>query len=331
MSDTIEHTGTPQEPGEDLRSVLGAAYDEVAARDAGEPAGAVQQERDEKGRFSSTNNPSDDSEGNAETETEAEPPAEPPIEPPKSWSEEEKSTWGDLSRKAQETILRREAAIERDLSERDRDLAPLRDVLAPYRDKHARMGLPQAEAVHRLLSWQDAIERNPDAAFRALMQSVGYDPNRLFTEPTTQETQAHNPEVAALHAEIAAIKHAVEAREMQATAAQIDAFAKDHPHFDAVRVVMGRLITADPSLSLQDAYDRAIWVDPGVREKLLAERAAREAEAQRKATADQAARARKAATSVRDSAPGRGAAAPSSGASLRADLERAWEEAARAA
>lgn len=329
MSDTLEQPAATPEPGEDLRSVLGAAWDEVEARGAPE-ADHPSRERDERGRFAAADTASDTTE-QPDHETEAEPAAEPSIEPPKTWSDDEKATWGDLSRKAQETILRREAAIERDLSERDRDLAPLRDVLAPYREKHARMGLPQAEAVHRLLNWQEAIERNPDAAFRALMQSVGYDPNRLFNPPQAQDVPAYIPEVAALKAEVDSLKQSAETREMQATAATIDAFAKDHPHFDAVRMDMGRLIKADPALTLQDAYDRAIWAVPTVREKLLAEARAKEAETQRKASAEQAARSRRAATSVKDSAPGRGAPASTSGGSLRADLERAWDEAASAA
>lgn len=334
MSDTIEQPISTQEPGEDLRSVLGAAYDEVMAKE--EPS----QPRDETGRFASQKadaDPAPAEESTDQPETEAEQPQDAAIEPPKSWSAEDRAAWAELPRKAQETILRREMDADRALSERDqrvKDLEPLAEVLAPYRESHARMGLPQSEAVARALGWAEAIQRNPDQAFRALMQSVGYDPNRLFHQPQANEVAPRDPELDALRAELAAIKQHTEAQDMQSTAALIDAFAKDpsHLHFEAVRQDMAMLIKANGSLSLQDAYDRAIWANPAVREKLRAEERAKEVEAQRKATAEQAARARRAATSVRDSSSENGARSTSSASSsLRADLERAWDEAAHAA
>ncbi len=45
-----------------------------------------------------------------------------------------------------------------------------------------------------------------------------------------------------------------------------------HPHFDKVRVAMGALMSSGQAKDLQDAYDRAVMVDPEIRESIFAER-----------------------------------------------------------
>lgn len=346
MSDTttpeVAPAAEPSGGGESLRDLLGAAYDEVVARDAGGDAPA----RDEQGRFVGRES-ADEGETPDTDQSEVKAEAPQAIDPPQSWSAEEKAEWASLSRKAQEVILRREADVEKVLSDRTRgdpDLAPLREVLAPYREKHARMGLPEAEAVKRLLSWQEAIERDPDQAFPRLMQSLGYDPRRLFQSPS-EETPPPDPTTQAvqlLHAKLQEIERREEERSAQTTLQMIESFAKDpanpRPHFEEVRYDMGLLIQAremdksKPPMTLQDAYDQAIWMKPDVRAKVQAEIDRKKAEEARKSSPDRVAQARKAAVSVRDSAPGQSASAREKPAgSVREELLRAFAAAEEAA
>ena len=87
---------------------------------------------------------------------------------------------------------------------------------------------------------------------------------------------------------------------------------------------MGHLMQADPSLTLQDAYDRAVWADPKLRgERIKAEQERAEAE-RRKAEAERARAARAASVSVRDNPPGtNGAPVDIRGLPLRDQLRAA--------
>lgn len=331
MSDTTTESATETSGGVDLDSVLAAAWDQA---EAATPADGPQ--RDERGRFASTR--TEEASATAGTEAEDTPstdqpeaktdePAQPAIEPPQSWSDAEKAHWATLSREAQDVILRRERDVEKGFAERAaelKDLAPLRDVLAPYRSKHAMMGLSDAEAVGRLLAAEQQLRTDPDRAFVELARAYGYDLRRLGVNPTSQQQQPanqeyHDPRVDRLLQEM-------QQREQRETLATIESFAKDpaHPHFEDVRSEMGALIAANPAMSLQDAYDRAAWGNPATRTKVLEAERKATAEKQRQEAAAKAEAARKAGVSVRDRAPSGGANARSTGRSLEEELEAAW-------
>lgn len=323
MSETMEANApveTPEAQADDLRSVLGAAFKEHSA----EP-----RDRDERGRFAArepahdagTEQHTDQPEGQAGEQPEA-----AAIEPPTSWSDAEKQHWTGLSREAQDAILRRERDMDKALADRAGEakaFEPLRDVLAPYQAKHAMMGLSDAEAVGRLLKAQEALERDPDKAFPELARAFSYDLRRLFpnqTQPTQtqpQQQQFRDPRVDDLLAHQEREQHAAAAR-------QVEAFGKDpaHPHFEDVRAHMGRLVQADPGLSLKDAYEQAVWANPVTREKLLtAQRQADEAKRAKEAK-DRAEAARRAGSSVRSAAPA-GSVINAPAGSLREEIERA--------
>lgn len=65
-----------------------------------------------------------------------------------------------------------------------------------------------------------------------------------------------------------------------------------YEHFDAVQKTMGALLSAGEATDLKDAYNKAIWANPQIQAKLLAQ----QEEAKRKIAADKAAAAKKAAS-----------------------------------
>jgi hypothetical protein len=101
---------------------------------------------------------------------------------------------------------------------------------------------------------------------------------------------------------------------------EIQSFAKDAVHFEAVREDMAALLQAGRAKDLKDAYDMAVYANPQTRQALL-EQQRQEAlkQAQKEAIA---ARAKSAAVSVRGSSPASGSA--SAPTSLRAALEAAF-------
>ena len=88
------------------------------------------------------------------------------------------------------------------------------------------------------------------------------------------------------------------------------------PTSTAVGETMVSLLNSDQASSLQDAYDKAVWLNPGTREKMIASQS-REAAAR---SSDAVSKARKAASSVTGAPTGNAPpSAPKN--SLREELE----------
>lgn len=342
MSDTLETPAAPA-AGDDLRAVLNAAWDIVESDDTT----GTDTSRDERGRFASEKTddvatdgePSDKDTDQPEVKADDTAPAD--IDAPRTWSDDEKAEWASLSPKARETVLRREKEAEQAIAERDRqarETAPMRELLDKYKEKHARLGIPQAEAVRRVLAYADALEVDPDNAFPALMRDFGYDPNRLFNTPT--QTSQPDPvvrSVVQLQQELAALKSAEQTRTTQTIAQTIETFAQNpaNSYFDEVRYDMGLLMAASEQagkpMTLEEAYAKAVRANDATWAKVQADNAKLKEAADRKAAAEKAAQARKASGSVRDAAPGRGAPPANRPApSLREEIDRAWNAASAA-
>lgn len=345
MSETETTTTSP--PGDDLRAVLQQSWDEAQARaDADEapreasaestPQTDTERTRDERGRFVAREPAANGAAAETPTETTDQPeakadePASQAIAPPQSWSDAEKAVWGNLSREAQETVLRRERDYERGMAERateQRSVAALREAVEPYRAMIAMEGLSEAEAVRRLLVAQEMLKRDPDRAFPELARAFNYDLRRL-TSPSTQaqpqDQQFRDPRVDELLTSI-------QQRDQQAALSAVDAFSRDpnHPHFGDVRDHMGMLLSSGAARTLDEAYEQAVWANPAVRERMLAERARADA-AQRDTEAKQRAEAaRRASVSVTGRAPPGQSQGTAPAASWREEIERAWADASR--
>ena len=208
-------------------------------------------------------------------------------------------------------------------------------------------GLKALVAAHRML------QREPRAALAHLARRYGIAPSPAAAEtPSPAEggppdsrsgDQPAGQALDALDARVAGIERARQAEllqrqtdERQRAQARIDAFreardghgAAKHPHFERVRAEMGAMVQIDPELSLEDAYERALYADPELRAGLLQardEEAARRREAERKAAA---AKQKRAAAGQRPSSAGTQAATEPA-ATPRAELEAAWDRFSR--
>ena len=291
-------------PGDDLHAIIRAAM-------SGNSEAPSERARDAHGRFASGHNggPPLEPETPAAQAASEEPPAPTAVERPEAWDE---TAWNGLSPEHRERVAMRErdlrAALENRI-EHTQEVERYREVAAPYRERMEKLGVEPHVAFGRLLEWERAIRSDPANALVQLAQSVGLDLRTLVQSGASvdpSQTQFRDPRVDQLLAEREAMTRAEQQRAQAAIDADIAAFKADsrNAHFDAVRVRMGHLMMADPSLTIRDAYDAAIWADP----KLRADRLAKEVEARdaerRKAEADRAKAARQASVGVRDSAPG---------------------------
>lgn len=197
--------------------------------------------------------------------------------------------------------------------------------IAPYRDTIKSLGVDEATAIGALLK-ADHTLRYADPATKAqyfaqLARQYGIDMGQVAEPPQVDpQTQYLMQQLQELRQTQQSWQNSIQQQERQRAEQELAAFSTGKPHLDAVREDMARLLETGVATSLQDAYDRAVWMRPDVRQTLIE---SERQEAQRKAT-EQATlnRARSAAVSVKGSSPA-GAGQPSN-QSLRDTIAAAF-------
>ena len=216
--------------------------------------------------------------------------------PPQSWKKEAKTEWGNIPLHVRQEVYKREMEVERVLKE----TAPLREqvqqiqsVVAPYMARIQANGVTPVEAMDhlfkadyllataprqqkaqlmaKLISDYDISIEDLDAALVASMkgqqapQPQGFDPNYVNQLVQQQLQQALAP--------IYQERQQQEQQFQQKVAQTVEQMALDpqYPHFDEVRDEMADLIEVAAkrgvALSLEDAYHRAVAINPAINEQ----------------------------------------------------------------
>lgn len=237
-------------------------------------------------------------------------PAKPlAIEAPNSWSAEMKAKFGSLPPEAQQYIAEREREAHTAITQKGEQIKafePIRQTLDQHREVFVKNGVSEAEGVQRLFQADRFLQEKPTEAIQWLANHYGVDLRQFSTGNPQQDQSQPNGEVFQLRREIAELRNSLTARERSeqqaqtATVAQtIDKFASENPYFGDVEDELMGLIPVikakEPGLNanevLKKAYDRAVYANPDVRQRLQADqqktaedkRKAEEAEAVRKA------------------------------------------------
>lgn len=225
-------------------------------------------------------------------------------EPPAALSKEIKATWATLPENIRQEFIRREQDTQRGVEQLRSRYQPIDEAIAPFRSLLQQRGLNEGQAVKQLFDWHMALAGpNKEKAFRQLAQSHGVDlsafaPRNAETSPNatqTNEPDPFAPRLAPIMTQMQTLQQRIEAQEAQRqqeanarTQSEIANFAKDKPHFQAVRETMGRLLASGIAADLNDAYDKATRFVPEVATAM-----AQEQEAKRAADAAKAAEAEK--------------------------------------
>ncbi len=236
-------------------------------------------------------------------------PVKPAIEAPNSWSAEMKAKFGALPPDAQEYIAQREREAHAAITQKGEQIKafePIRQTLDQHREVFVKNGVSEAEGVQRLFAADRYLQEQPVEAIQWLANHYGVDLRQFATGNQQHDQSQPSSEVIQLRRELAEIKNSLTARERSeheaqtATVAQaIEKFESENPYFKDVEDELMGLIPVirakEPGLNhsevLKKAYDRAVYANPDVRQRLQADqqkaaedkRKADEAEAVRKA------------------------------------------------
>jgi hypothetical protein len=327
VEEQIERDEALQAEVVDRRAMLEQGLE---AAEKGEPIEPVV--RDPKGRFTAQ-----------KAEQPAEEPQveeEPPIwrRPPASWKKDYHEVWQKADPKMQEYAWQREeqmrAGVEPLLSKAQFADA-MQEAISPYMTTIQGLGLSPDKAVAALMDADHKL-RNSDPQtklqyFQQLAQSYGINLGAMQGQPGQMPQQTVDPTVYALQNELNKVRGEVmgwkqqqEMMENQNLLNEINQFSLKAEHFEDVRPTMIQLLQSGVAQTLDDAYEKAIRLDPNLFEQMnkaqQAEVAAKQAKEQNRA----AKAARAAAVSVRSATPGVNTAPKSS--DRRALLEEALTE-----
>ena len=346
MADDIEKT----EEELSLRDTLSAAFDD--AEDAPEAEADDQstddqstdesgQPRDESGRWTKAQREHYEAQQREEQAAkDAQPqdgqqPAQEEalrLAPPHGWTPAAKAAYAKLPPEVQEAVARREVEI-------NNGFAKLKEYkgLDQYAEMAKSSGTTLKEAFDRYKAAEDLLDRDFRGGVAQLCEMYGVHPMQLAQEfasmfggqqggqPGPQgQPQPGDPQVGLLARELAGIKEFVrtlsterEQQEREGINTFVQQFSQDKLYFEDVRKDMAHLIRTGQANDLNDAYDKACWMNPQIRDLLIKEQAAPQVAEAR------VSRARRASGSLPTGAPA-GTTSPSSANSIRAALEDAW-------
>ena len=322
--DELENTEAPQ--AEDSRRAMLEQGFEAAEK--GEPIEAVSQ-RDDKGRFARN-----------EPQPEPQMEAEPPVwrRPPSSWKKEYHEIWQKADPKMQEYAWQREeqmrAGVEPLLSKAQFADA-MQEAISPYITTIQGLGLTPDKAVAALMEADHKL-RNSDPQtrlqyFHQLAQSYGINlgaspqnvpqPSGGNVDPLVWQLQN---ELNKVRGEVTGWKQQQEMQQNQQLLGEINQFSQKAEYFEEARPTMIQLLQSGMAETLEEAYEKAIRLNPDLFDQVNKAQQAEVAAKQAKEANKAAKAARAAAVSVRSATPGINTA-PKSG-DRRAILEEQFAD-----
>jgi hypothetical protein len=315
-----------EEPVDDRRAMLEQGFE---AAEKGEPIEAAIG-RDEQGRFA------------PRTAERAEPAqeAEPPVwrRPPASWRKDFHDVWQKADPKMQEYAWQREeqmrAGVE-PLLAKAQFADTMQEAIEPYLPTIQGMGLTPEKAVSALMQADYTLRTAPPQQkmqlFAQLAQSYGINLGAMGANPQAAPQNSVDPlvwqlqnELNNVRGEVMGWKQQQEMQQNQQLLGEINQFSLKADHFEEARPTMIQLLQSGMAETLEDAYEKAIRLNPDLFDQINKAQQAEASAKQAKEYNRAAKAARAAAVSVRSATPGANTAPKA--ANRRALLEEAFSE-----
>ena len=203
---------------------------------------------------------------------------------PSSWSAKVREHWKDLPQEVRQEVLRREEAHANGVRKLQEEFQPVKqftESLGGVIQEAANVGLPPVQFIHNMARAEYSLRNgSPEQRMEALFSLADQYglPLRQFVnvpqgQQPSQQAQAIPPQI---QQELEASRQFRQQYEQQTRAQQeqtiqrqVQDFAKENEFFEDVRELMADLMDANPSRTLKDAYEQAIWAHPEVRQVLL--------------------------------------------------------------
>lgn len=321
----------PPAPEEKLtvREQLKKSIAEVSEQDKDKPAPKAAK----KGRFGERTVPDGQQPKAPEAATAA----------PESLPKEAKAAWESTPPEIQAAFVKREQDMAAGVEQLKQRYSQIDQAIAPHTDALRQMNATPGDAVNRMFLWFKALAGRPEQAFPELARAMGVDWGRLTPAqqqaaqqpgqgqqqpalegqqqpaeipPYVQELQNRYDQLVrytqGIGDRFGGIEQNIQTQNEARTRENLSLWSKEKPYFEEVRQDMAQLIQTgvvplrpDGQVDLDKAYENAIYLNPTVRAKVIAEQQQAnqqvQSEAQRASTTaqqSQVTKARKAAVSI---------------------------------
>lgn len=306
---------------ESIQESLEQAFAEVEGGAEEKTTEAVEEATEEAAEevVEETENATDDTEEGSQEEVEEEPEAsEDDIDPIERWDEEFKAAFETLDKKGKKLVMDSYKNFQRDYTKKSMEIADTKreyesitQAMEPVSGMLEQAGLTHSDGIRALVNAQQQLMTNPAYAIDSLVQQYGGQQAKeivaglaskygIQADPDDGHADYEDPEIKALKQKLQSMEQMFQQTQISSQQQQqaevqnqIKLFqeATDdqgnplHPHFESVKVKMGKLISAGEATDLDDAYKKAIRLDDDLYQQEL--------EAQRKAKAIEQDRKRK--------------------------------------
>lgn len=225
-----------------------------------------------------------------------------PPDYPKTWRKELQGEWGKLPPAVKAEIQRREENFFEGIKQYQEPAAFGRAIgqeMLPHVDIMRQVGVTPQQLTRDIMgTWSTLVRGSPDQKREVLLQlgrQYGIDMAAPAAPSSTGSApaQAMTPDLQPVLQRVQGIEQMVRQQAEQAARAaseqamtEVQRFASnpERKHFAAVQETMAQLVASGQATTLEDAYDKAVWLVPEVRTQLLAEQ-------EQKRLADEAAKA----------------------------------------
>lgn len=221
-----------------------------------------------------------------EVDDPSKPPESPyhqdPAQPPKSWRAEAAAAWANIPPVIQAEIHRREADMYRGLEHYKVGHSvgnAFKRAVEPFMPTLQRHGLDPFQHTATLMQYHAQLALGTPEQKLQMFRQLAAD-YQIPLDQVLAEAPALDPQVAALTEELSGIKSAheqlaqrmLEEKRGQLTS-EVSAFAADterHPYFNEVADEIVRLFQVGAVRTLKEAYEKAVWTNPVVRQREIA-------------------------------------------------------------
>lgn len=209
-----------------------------------------------------------------------------PAGPPQHWSEADRTMFGTLPQEGQAFLLRRHREMEADYTRKTQEhatqvrvgTAALTSMDPGIRQQLSAAGVNDEQFVKNLVDYHKLSMTHPVDFVKQVVANLGLDPAKIWSAspeggaPATPSDPV-TTRLEAIESQIARDQQARNNQIITEAKTQLELFASEkglngevlRPHYEKVKMYMGKLMAADPDLDLQGAYDVAVFRDPTLR------------------------------------------------------------------
>jgi hypothetical protein len=202
------------------------------------------------------------------------------LDAPNSYTNEYKENFKDLPQNWRKYLTEREKQVEKGFSDFGNKINNYRfsdNIFNARQERLAKAGFNKAQDYFEYLTAiDDALDKDPTSAVRAIAEAYGINFNGNNSQPQDGAIQRQLSEMQEL---LKSQQNYIQSQQRQSADKQVLDFtnAKDdngnlkHPYLNDVREQMVEFLNKGICQDLEKAYDLAVYANPEVRAKLIAE------------------------------------------------------------